>query len=203
MMHWLFIFVRIKRKLFEVFNGLFGKLILIMNADNIGKNVIITSVPHIYKYPGSKIILKNNVRIHGNVFNNPACSGEKMVIRTLAEDAAIIIGNDSGISCATIIAQKKVLIGDRVLIGAGVRIMDTDFHPIHVEDRNKKNHLSHVEAEEVIISDDVWLGAESMVLKGVTIGHSSVVAARSVVTKDVPPNTLVAGVPARVIRILQ
>jgi acetyltransferase-like isoleucine patch superfamily enzyme len=55
-------------------------------------------------------------------------------------------------------------------------------------------------ANQVILEDHVWLGAGATILKGVTIGHDSVVAAGAVVTKDVPPNTLVAGVPAKVVR---
>jgi len=57
-----------------------------------------------------------------------------------------------------------------------------------------------VSTSTVIIEDDIWIGANAVVLPGVTIGHHSVVAAGAVVTKDVPPHSLVAGVPAKVIK---
>lgn len=53
---------------------------------------------------------------------------------------------------------------------------------------------------DIVIEDNVWIGMESLILGGVTIGENSVVAARSVVTKDVPPNMLVAGVPAKIVK---
>jgi acetyltransferase-like isoleucine patch superfamily enzyme len=74
-----------------------------------------------------------------------------------------------------------------------VMVMDTDFH--RVEDK-----AYDTSGKPVILEERVWLGNRSMVLKGVTIGHDSVVAAGSVVIGDVPPRSIVAGVPARVVR---
>jgi acetyltransferase-like isoleucine patch superfamily enzyme len=57
-----------------------------------------------------------------------------------------------------------------------------------------------VSTSAVVIEDDIWIGANAVILPGLTIGHHSVVAAGAVVTKDVPPHSLVAGVPAKVIK---
>jgi acetyltransferase-like isoleucine patch superfamily enzyme len=99
---------------------------------------------------------------------------------------------NSGVS---ICAQRSVTIGEGCAIGNYTLIMDTDFHA--VEDYRKQG-----EAEPVVIEEGVWLAARVTVLKGVRIGRGAVVAAGAVVTRDVPPHTLVGGVPARVIRSL-
>ena len=98
-------------------------------------------------------------------------------------------------SGASLCAAKLVRIGARCAIGNMTLIMDTDFHSTH-------DHTAMPDAKPVIIEDDVWLAARVTVLKGVTIGHGAVVAAGAVVTKDVLPNTLVGGVPAKLIRVL-
>jgi acetyltransferase-like isoleucine patch superfamily enzyme len=79
------------------------------------------------------------------------------------------------------------------LIGTHVMVMDCDFH--RVEDK-----VWDPSGAPIVLEDRVWLGNRSIVLKGVNIGHDAVVAAGSVVTHDVPPRTVVAGVPARVVR---
>ena len=93
----------------------------------------------------------------------------------------------------SIVSSAHVKIGDDCLIGTYVMVMDTDFH--RVEDK-----AWDTTGRPVILEDRVWLGNRSMVLKGVRIGHDAVVAAGSVVTRDVPPRTVVAGVPAKVVR---
>jgi acetyltransferase-like isoleucine patch superfamily enzyme len=94
---------------------------------------------------------------------------------------------------SSLVASTHVRIGNDSLIGTHVMVMDTDFH--RVEDK-----AYDTSGKPVILEERVWLGNRSMVLKGVTIGHDSVVAAGSVVTSDVPPRSIVAGVPARLVR---
>ena len=94
---------------------------------------------------------------------------------------------------SSLVASAHVRIGNDCLIGTHVMVMDCDFH--RVEDK-----AWDTTGDPVIIDDRVWLGNRSMVLKGVHVGHDSVVAAGSVVTKDVEPRTVVAGVPAVIVR---
>jgi maltose O-acetyltransferase len=104
------------------------------------------------------------------------------------------IGNNVFINYgSSLVSSKHVKVGDDCLIGTHVMVMDTDFH--RVEDK-----AWDTTGESIVIEDRVWLGNRSIVLKGVTVGHDSVVAAGSVVTKDVPPRCVVAGVPAKVVR---
>jgi acetyltransferase-like isoleucine patch superfamily enzyme len=99
---------------------------------------------------------------------------------------------NSGVS---ICAQESVKIGENCAIGNYTLIMDTDFHRIG-------DLTQPAIASPIVIEDDVWLGAQVTILKGVHIGRGAVVAAGAVVTKDVPPFTLVGGVPAKIIRTL-
>ena len=104
------------------------------------------------------------------------------------------IGNNVGISGATIFATNRIVIEDDVLLGSDCVIYDTDFHSIHPDHR-----IEAPEGLPVLIERNAWIGARAMVLKGVTVGKDAVVAAGAVVTKDVPRGAVAAGVPAKVI----
>lgn len=106
-------------------------------------------------------------------------------------------------------SARNILIGNRVLIAHNVNIFDNATHPLGADERHRQfksiisgKHPSKLDLleEPVTISDDVWVGCMSIILKGVTIGQGAVIGAGSVVTKDVPPYTVVAGNPAGVIR---
>jgi acetyltransferase-like isoleucine patch superfamily enzyme len=115
--------------------------------------------------------------------------------------AQITIGDETGLSGTTICAVKSVSIGKRCLIGADVLITDTDFHPINMEGRRYKG-ASAAASSPIVIEDDVFIGARSIILKGVRIGSGSVIGAGSVVTKDIPANSVAAGNPARWIKAI-
>jgi acetyltransferase-like isoleucine patch superfamily enzyme len=104
------------------------------------------------------------------------------------------IGNNVFINYgSSLVASNHVKIGNDAMIGTHVMIMDCDFH--RVEDK-----AWDTTGLPIIVEDRAWLGNRSIILKGVTIGHDAVVAAGSVVTRNVPPRTVVAGVPAKVVR---
>jgi maltose O-acetyltransferase len=94
--------------------------------------------------------------------------------------------------------QAPVTIGDRVSIGHGVRFLTVD-HEIGEAARRCGPSF----AEPIRVGDGVWLGSSCIILPGVSVGNGAIVAAGAVVTRDVAPNTLVAGVPARIVRSLQ
>lgn len=98
----------------------------------------------------------------------------------------------------SIIAMQSVRIGEGCQIGDGVTIFDSDFHEIDPATRSRSAGL----IAPVAIGDNVWLGSRVMVLKGVTIGNNTVVAAGSVVTRALPANVVAAGVPAKIIRTI-
>jgi acetyltransferase-like isoleucine patch superfamily enzyme len=111
--------------------------------------------------------------------------------------AGTFVGHNS-----SLVVAELVEIGERCLIAGGVVIRDYDGHPLDAADRRAKCKVRADEIRPVHIGDDVWIGAAATVLKGVRIGDRSVIATRSVVTKDVPPDVVVAGNPARIVKRL-
>jgi acetyltransferase-like isoleucine patch superfamily enzyme len=100
----------------------------------------------------------------------------------------------------TICSAECITIGDHVALGANSVVIDTDFHPLTTEARRIDSSAG--KTAPVVIENEVFIGMNCLILKGVTIGQGSVVGANSVVTRDVPPGYIVAGNPARVIRQL-
>ncbi len=125
------------------------------------------------------------------------------------ESGKLVIGSHCYIANASIVCSEKISIGNRVFIAGGVTIADSDFHPLDPMERLKDvialspvgNRLERalVEKLPVVIEDDVWIGMNSSILKGVTIGKGSVIEAGSVVLKDVLKGQTVSGNPAKVI----
>ena len=128
-----------------------------------------------------------------------------------AAGAAIVIGDRTHVGGGSLIdAAQRIEIGDDVLISFDVVIMDHDSHALEFDKRRHdvtdwlqgKKDWTYVPRAHVRIGNKSWIGVRAMILKGVDLGEGCVVAAGAVVTKDVPPWTLVAGVPARVVRSL-
>lgn len=116
---------------------------------------------------------------------------------SLIGDATITIGNNVSLNGTTITSRASVSIGDNTQIGPNTIIMDFDGHPVWPpEDRWEKKGP----AAPVVIENDVWIGMNCLILKGVKIGHGSVIAAGSVVTKNVEPESIYGGNPARRIK---
>lgn len=129
-----------------------------------------------------------------------------VMISTLRPGAEIVIGSDAGLSGTVICAAVSVRIGDRVMLGANTTVTDTDSHPIDHRERFAGHYGldprladTATAVAPVVIEDDVFVGMHAIILKGVTIGRGAVVAAGSLVTRDVPPGGIVGGVPARVL----
>ena len=139
----------------------------------------------------------------GNHFGfppSPRLGSGEILIQARRRDSEVTIGNGNWFNNnVTVIANGKITIGNGCQIGDLVAIYDCDFHELNPATRNH----SPGPIRPVSIGNNVWLGSRAMILKGVTVGDNSVVAAMSVVNKDVPPNCVVAGVPAKIIRHLQ
>lgn len=129
------------------------------------------------------------------------------------ETGFIEIGEDCYIGDHTRIwSSAHVKIGNHTLIAHNVNIFDNDTHPTDVLERRKdaEQIIWHnvrcdyptLRSAPVTIGNDVWIGCSSIILKGVTIGDGAIVAAGSVVTKDVPPNVTVGGNPARILKMV-
>jgi acetyltransferase-like isoleucine patch superfamily enzyme len=148
---------------------------------------------------------------------NQHCSfivGEKSLISASLifekDGARIEIGGNTFLGGCTLTCADNIKIGNNVQIAWGVIIFDHNAHSMDYLER--RNDLSHtfsgektwidVKISPTVIEDDVWIGANAIILKGVTVGRGAIVAAGSVVTKNVPEMTLCAGNPARLVREL-
>ena len=145
-------------------------------------------------------VIGDNVQINSNISSNPVGGPYKSVF-VIFENAELKIGNNVGLSGTTFVAQKSVIIEDNVMIGSGVCIYDTDFHSVDFNKRVSDNDDT-VKKSPVKICEGAFIGARSIILKGVTIGSKSVIGAGSVVTKDIPKNQIWAGNPARFIKVI-
>lgn len=163
--------------------------------------VELKGLPIIQKCKGSTISLGKGCTLVSDSRYNCAGINHPVVIATLTPEAKIIIGR-VGISGSSICAAKKIVIGDHSGLGANTSIYDTDFHPIDPAIRRNQNSILQASASEVTIGSDVWIGANSIILKGVSIGDMAIIGAASVVTTDVPPLTVFAGNPAKKIKDL-
>ncbi|WP_437925029.1 acyltransferase [Sorangium sp. So ce291] len=136
------------------------------------------------------IILGDNVVLDGKInFVFAARFTDRPTLR---------IGDNTGIGHdCRIIVGKSITIGKHCRIAGSVYILDSSGHPSDPEDRKRGLPPADSEVRPVVIEDNVWLGARSMIFPGVTVGEGSVVAAGSIVMADVPPYTVVAGNPAR------
>ena len=136
------------------------------------------------------------------VFPSPQFFSTYAFIEARNSSAKIIIGDGTMINngFSAIAEHTSITIGRRVLIGTNVEIFDSDFHGIEICDRKE----SRAEwAKAVVIEDDVFLGSNVRILKGVTIGRGSVIANSSVVVKNIPPCVIAGGSPARVLKAIQ
>jgi len=115
------------------------------------------------------------------------------------KDAQLIIGNYTGFSGVSIFCSESITIGDYVNFGGNVSVWDTDFHPLYFKDRRIHN-INKINSAPIIIEDDVFIGAHSIILKGVIIGARAVIGAGSIVTKNIPADEIWAGNPAKFIR---
>ncbi|MCB0751466.1 MAG: acyltransferase [Ignavibacteriae bacterium] len=117
----------------------------------------------------------------------------------IAPNAIIDIGNNVGISSSLFYSLDKIIIEDNVLIGGGCQILDNDFHSLMYEDRVIYGDRE-VKSSPILVKEGAFIGTSSIILKGVTIGERSIVAAGSVVVKSIPDNQIWGGNPAKFIR---
>lgn len=173
---------------------------ILLNHVVIGNNVKFRGKVY-FKVVGhktkGKIVIGENVNINSSLSSNPIGGDIHTIIYT-RPNGSICIGNNVGISNATIVSETKVIIGDHTNIGGGTKIYDTDFHSLNPHDR--LNGDCNIKSKPVVIGQRVFIGGHSIILKGVTIGDNAVIGAGSVVTKDVPSNEIWAGNPARYIK---
>ncbi len=144
------------------------------------------------------VVIGDNVTINSSLASNPIGGNTRTIIHC---NGKLRIGNNVGMSNCAIVCQNEVVIEDWVKIGGDVSIYDTDFHSTNYIDRRCEVDYN-IATKPVVIKQDSFIGAHSIILKGVTIGERSIVAAGAVVTKSIPDDELWGGCPAKFIRKL-
>jgi len=198
-----YLYILIQNKLLNFW----GKVVFRLKAHMFGiefKDGIDCYGPiHILRAPKSFISIGNNVLIISSSKRSTANSIYAPTrLRTLSPTAKIIIDDNVSLNGTSITARsKKIQIGKGTMIGSNVVIMDSDYHALWPPE-NRPMNPAFDRDDDVIIGSNVWIGISCIILKGVIVGDNSVIASGSVVTKDVHPNVLAGGVPARTIRKL-
>ncbi len=173
---------------------------LSVNDVHVGSGFKSNGVPIIDVWDRGKFYIGDNVYINnGRRFNQ--IGRQQPCYFIVYNDAVLKLGNNVGMSATAIVCFKSITIGNNVKIGGNVVIYDTDFHSLDkIDRRDPKLDQEKKQCKDVVIEDDVFIGAHSIVLKGVTIGEGSIIGAGSVVSKSIPKNEIWAGNPARFIK---
>jgi len=160
----------------------------------------IYGIPILQRHRKSRIDIGRGLYLRSFAAANPLGPYRPVIIATRSSHASIRIGNGVGVTGGTICAEESIEIGNRVLIGANCILVDTDFHPVDLLARRATPQQGQV--APIVIEDDVFIGMNSMILKGVHVGKGSVIGAGSVVTDDIPSGVVCVGNPARIVREL-
>lgn len=172
---------------------------VIMNQVETRPRWFIRLLAPLYQHRGRHSVIHHSARMDTPPYRKFSL-GDYSVIESYAciNNAVgdVMIGDHTRIGLHNTIIGP-VIIGSHVNLAQGITITALN----HIfENSEKRIDEQGVSTSAVVIEDDIWIGANAVVLPGVTIGHHSVVAAGAVVTKDVPPHSLVAGVPAKIIK---
>jgi acetyltransferase-like isoleucine patch superfamily enzyme len=159
--------------------------IYLRKVTHLGKMVSVNGKPIVDNQ--GEMIFGDEVRVWSPIVRAQLYTGKK---------GKLIVGRNARLNGVHIDARELVQIGENVRIAPYTIILDSDFH-------DTRDHFSDGASSPVIIEHDVWIATRATILKGVTIGHGSVIAAGSVVTKSIPPKSVAGGVPARVIKKIE
>ena len=195
---YIFKYIRLVFERFRLgYSFIIVSIIFPLKGIKYGKRCKFYGVPLIIRYPGSKISIGNACTFRSDKTVNLA-SKKRIVIKTFAKSAEIQIGNNVGMNGTAINCLRNVTIQDETLLGFNVTITDTDYH--HVDPVLRRSAIP--ESIPVLVGKNSWLGANVMILKGVSIGKNSVIGANSVVLSDIPHDVIALGNPCRVMKKL-
>jgi acetyltransferase-like isoleucine patch superfamily enzyme len=176
------------------------RLLFTLNGISWGHGWRFYGMPIIQKHRRSVMRFGPGFSLRSSTRSNPLGPNRPVIICTWQAGAVLEIGANFGMTGGSLCAAERITIGDNVAVGANTSIIDTDFHPLDPELRRVKP--SEAKTAAIVIENDVFIGMNCLILKGVTIGQGSVIGAGSVVTRSVPQGVLVAGNPAKLIKDL-
>lgn len=190
------------RKYADKATGRLFRRYLAMIGVECGRNLKLTGLPFIYSHARGAIRIGSGVRMASSELGNILGISHRCILRTLNPTATIEIGDGVQMSGATIVAGQRVVIEKNVFLGNNSTIMDSDMHPLDPVKRIAGS-VEGIAVAPVTLEENVWLGMNAIVMKGVTIGRNTVVGAGSVVVQSLPANVIAAGNPAKIIRTLE
>lgn len=164
------------------------------------RNIIYKGWSIIHSFPDSQISIGGGSSLYSSFSSNMLGLYQRIII-VARYGGKIEIGENCGISGSTIYAYKSIKIGNNTRIGANCKIIDNDFHPIELEYRHKGLNEQYTRREPIVIGNDCFIGMNSIILKGTTLGNNVIVGAGSVVHGSFPDNCIIAGNPAKIIRM--
>jgi len=145
------------------------------------------------------IQIGDNVTINSRFGSNLVGLTNPAVFQCLG-DGVITIGNNSGLSSVVLSTRSSITIGENVKTGGNVRIFDHDYHSLDFEKRRGREDTQDIITSPVKIGNDVFIGTNAIILKGVSVGDCAIIGAGSVVSRDVPADEIWAGNPVTCIR---
>lgn len=163
--------------------------------------VALVGLPIIKKCAGSTIKIGKGVTLVSKPEGNVAGINHPVLLATLAPGASIEIKQGCGLSGSSICAVKSVVIEEKTGLGVNTSIYDTDFHSVD-RTTDRPETILDAKAKPVKICKRAWVGANAMILKGVSIGEGAVIGAGSVVRTDIDKFSIAIGNPAKVVRTL-
>lgn len=169
----------------------------------LGRGVTAHGPVALMRWPGSRIVIGDNVHFISSWRRASAAAlAHPVRLRVFGSKASISLGDGCELSGSSITCRStSVTLGRKVLLAPNVIIVDSDFHaPWPAEARQSEPGIER--DRPVVIGDYAWIGMNSIILKGVTIGRGAIIGAGSVVTRDIPANAVACGAPARVVRIV-
>ena len=165
-----------------------------------GKNCIIHGKLYIKLFPSATVKIGDNFYCSSGMCVNALSTNKRGCIYA-TDNANVTIGDSVGMSSVVLWSHQSITIGNYVKIGANTILIDTDAHNIDHQIR-RGQWTDWGISSPIIIGDDVFIGANCIILKGCNIGARSIVAAGSVVTKSFPPDCIIGGNPAKIIKYL-
>lgn len=190
----------VPRKIKEQFYKYYNRFLFFLAGVDYGKHMDVYTGMTLKKYKGAEVVIGDSFCFLSGSSINPICRNIKGCI-FVNNNAKLHIGNDVGISSACIWCDESIEIGNHVRIGGDCLILDTDRHSLDYKARRTKaTDIKQSKTKPVVIGDDVLIGARSIILKGVHIGARTVIGAGSVVSRDIPEDSIAIGNPCKVIR---
>ena len=199
-MFWIWVVDQLLKKVAVIIGTLHAKFSLMMNRAVYGKKLQVDGFVRIRCPKAGRIMIGGNCMINSRFGSNLVGKTTPTILQCLG-NGHIHIGNNTGISFAVISSRARISIGNNVRIGGNVRIFDHNFHSLSWQDRrNGLLDQQGIKAAPIAIGDDVFIGANALIMKGVTIGDRAIIGAAAVVTHNVPEDEIWAGNPACMVR---